>query len=87
MEGAVLLCESVLGETNKMSSRYKWKKARKKPVIVEFREVQGEQELVETLHGLTKANHESDYIVKTIRGDLYPCDKLLFHKMHEVLEE
>lgn len=65
----------------------KWKKARKKPVIVEFREVKGESEIVETLHGLVKANKYSDYIVKTIKGDIYPCDKLLFHQTHEVLEK
>lgn len=64
----------------------KWRKARKKPVVVEFREVKGEFEIVETLHGLVKANKLSDYIVKTIQGDIYPCDKLLFHMIHEVIE-
>ena len=63
-----------------------WKKARKKPVVVEYREVQGDQEIVETLHGLVKANKLTDYVVKTIQGDIYPCDKLLFHKMHDVLK-
>jgi len=63
-----------------------WRKARKKPVVVEFREINGESEVVETLHGPVQANKHSDYVVKTVRGDVYPCDKLLFHETHDVLD-
>ena len=64
-----------------------WKKARKKPVIIEFRAVKGSKEFVETWNGVVTANANSDYIVKGVSGELYPIDKLIFHKTHEILEE
>lgn len=63
-----------------------WKKAKKKPVVICFREVKGESEIIETLNGIVKANATSDYIIRGVHDELYPCDKLIFHETHEVLE-
>lgn len=37
--------------------------------------------LVRTLHGVAEIK-PGDYLVKSIHGDLYPCDATLFHQMH-----
>jgi hypothetical protein len=37
--------------------------------------------LVRTLHGCAEVK-PGDYLVKTINGDLYPCDGVLFHQIH-----
>lgn len=63
-----------------------WKKAMRKSTIIEFREVEGESEDVKTLHGTVKAEAKTEYILKTIMGDVYPCDKILFHEIYEVIE-
>lgn len=75
----------------------KWRKARKKPVVVEVREVEPKEsveaegtrkgEIVETLNGTVVAYAGEDYIIRGVDGELYPIDKKIFHKTYEFLEE
>ena len=44
-----------------------WKKARKKPVIIEYREVDGESERIHTKEGVLWAHKVFDYIIKRTR--------------------
>jgi len=77
-----------------------WRKARKKPVIVEFREVEPKLErfnpetkewekgeLVYTKEGTLFARCNRDYIIRGIEGELYPIRKDIFYKTYDVLEE
>ena len=73
-----------------------WRKARKKPVVVEFREVEPKEkvdlagamgELVETREGLLSAFAGRDFIIRGVEGELYPIDKKIFEKTYEVVEE
>lgn len=63
----------------------KWHKARKKPIIIEFREVEGEKEEIRTKEGILTALRERDYIIKGIKGELYPIDKEIFEETYERL--
>ncbi len=63
-----------------------WKKARKKPVIVEFREVIGEKEEISTREGKLYGYKGQDVIIKGIQGEIYPCKKDIFAKTYEVIE-
>lgn len=64
----------------------KWRKARKKPVVVEFREIEGERELVYTKEGVLYA-FKRHYIIRGVNGELYPIDKKIFAETYEVLDE
>jgi len=64
-----------------------WKKCRKKPIVVEFREVQGEKEVIETREGTLTANRDEDFVIRGLRGEIYPIGKDIFHKSYDVLEE
>lgn len=63
----------------------KWRKARKKPVIIKFREVNG-VELIKTKEGTLRAD-TTDYIIRGVEGEIYPIDKKIFHKTYEIIEE
>ncbi len=65
-----------------------FKKCRKLPIIVNFREVEGEEEIftLENREGeslIAKSNE--DYIMKGVDGELYPIKKELFHRTYEVI--
>lgn len=61
-----------------------WKKCRKKPIVVEFREVEGEEEAIHTLEGTLFAHADQDVIIKGVRGEIYPCKKEIFDEMYDV---
>lgn len=63
-----------------------WKNARKKPVPIQFREVEGEKEIIHTREGTLVAVKGKDYIIKGIEGELYPITKTTFHKTYNVEE-
>ena len=68
-----------------------WGKARKKPIIIEFREVEpkvswGNIEWVETLEGRMRGELGKDFIIKGVEGELYPIDKGIFEKTYEVIQ-
>jgi hypothetical protein len=68
-----------------------WKKARKKPVVVEFREVEGDEEQIETLEsegheGVLTARAGQDFIIRGVNGEIYPIKKDIFYKTYDVIE-
>ena len=63
-----------------------WRKARKKPIVVEFREVDGKEQ-IETREGILTANQEEDYIIRGVDGEIYPIKKSIFYCTYEVIEE
>lgn len=65
----------------------KWKRARKKPVEIRFREPIGEIEKVETLEGLVIAHKGFHYIIEGVEGEIYPIAIPIFYKTYEVIEE
>ena len=77
-----------------------WKRARKKPVVVEFREVNPDEnqcccasciqhpsEYIDTLEGRMRAIQGFHLIIKGVDGELYPIDKEIFEKTYDVLPE
>ena len=62
-----------------------WRKARKKPVVVEFREVTT-KEAIETREGMLFAYPDEDYIIRGVDGETYPIKITIFNKTYEVLE-
>jgi hypothetical protein len=76
----------------------KWRKARKKPVVVEFREAEPKEkfsmirsepkmgEIIKTREGDLRALCEEDFIIRGVDGELYPIKKEIFYKTYEVVE-
>ena len=78
-----------------------WKKARKKPIVIEYREPipNGEIEYgvrpykklpvewVETREGKICANPGDDFVIKGIEGELYPIKKDIFYKTYDMIVE
>lgn len=75
-----------------------WKKARKKPVVIEFREVEPNAEInikgiyveaeeILTREGALYGFPTKDYIIKGVEGEIYPIKIEIFHKTYEVIEE
>lgn len=89
-----------------------WKKARKKPIVVEYREVEpnfpsmllmndavvrtnrftfrDEKDLdcerVETLEGILIAFPKQHYIIRGVKGEIYPIKKEIFYETYEVIK-
>ena len=67
-----------------------WGKARKKPVVVEFREVQCSEnqlgEWIETREGKLIGYKDQDLIIRGVEGELYPIKKTIFEKTYDVIE-
>ena len=59
----------------------KFKKYRKIPVTIEAYKTDEEIE-IETLEGVMKAN-KGDYIIKGVKGELYPCKADVFKLTYE----
>jgi len=66
--------------------KYIWRKARKKPIVVKFREVDGEEQ-IETREGVLTAKQGEDYIIRGVDGEIYPIKKSIFYRTYEVIEE
>jgi len=77
-----------------------WFKARKKPVIVEFREVLPKEDIflpeekrwvkgetIRTKEGVLKAIFGRDFIIKGVKGEIYPIDKEIFKETYEIIGE
>jgi len=78
-----------------------WRKARKKPIVVEFREVErkipiasdlvvndiwGEE--IKTIEGNTLfVEAKKNFIIRGIEGEIYPCMKDIFAKTYDIVEE
>jgi hypothetical protein len=65
--------------------QFVWKKARKKPIVIEFREVK-RKEIINTREGQQTAFPEQDFIIKGVEGEEYPIKKDIFEKTYEVIE-
>ena len=67
-----------------------WGKARKKTVVVEFREVQCSEnqlgEWIETREGKLIGYKDQDLIIRGVEGELYPIKKTIFEKTYDVIE-
>lgn len=74
-----------------------WGKARKKPVVVEFREVvpNGSSfrysepfpaEIIKTREGEIVGFPDEDFIIRGVEGELYPIKKEIFYKTYDVVE-
>lgn len=63
----------------------KWKKARKKPIIIQFREIEPNEKGVETLEGYKPCHKDTHFIIKGIQGELYPIWKDIFYKTYDLL--
>ena len=46
-----------------------WRKARKKPVVIEFREIDDHFLEIETREGKLIANKEDDYLIRGVEGE------------------
>jgi hypothetical protein len=64
-----------------------WKPARKKPVRVEYREVRGETETIETLEGTLEAKADEHYIIRGVEGEIYPIEKDVFEETYERIDD
>jgi hypothetical protein len=62
-----------------------FKKYRKKPVVIEAYRTDKEM-YIETLEGVMKAN-VGDWIIKGVKGELYPCKPDVFEMTYEPVEE
>jgi len=80
----------------------KWRKARKKPIIIEFREPEPNDviccgiytdlhsipiERIKTLEGDLIAYPDVHFIIKGTKGELYPIRKDIFYETYEVIED
>ena len=80
------LPESLAEEEVRLKAR-KWKKAQKRPVVVEYREVSGEKEVIKTREGKLTAYKGKDFIIRGIEGEVYPISKEIFFKSYDILGE
>lgn len=62
-----------------------WQKFRKKPVVIEA--VKAKLPIkIPTLEGVMQAN-TGDWIIRGIKGELYPCKPDIFNLTYEPVEE
>ena len=69
-----------------MKKEWQWGKAQKKPIIVKWREVSADGEIIDTLEGQLKANSTEHYIIHGVEGEEYPIDKRIFYKTYDIVE-
>ncbi len=69
-----------------------WKKARKKPIVIEFRDVKpnflylgNPCEKIGTLEGDLFGKPDVDFIIRGVEGEIYPIKKEIFNKTYDVL--
>ena len=67
-------------------SNPKWSSARKKPVLVRYREVIGESELIHTYEGDIYAYKDRHFIIKGIEGEEYPILKHIFYQTYNEMD-
>ena len=64
-----------------------WKKCRKKPIVVEFREVQPDELGVETLEGFKPCNPKQHFIMRGVRGEIYPIEIEIFKETYDIVDD
>lgn len=68
-----------------MSEKVQFQKFRKIPVVIEAYQTNVEME-IETLEGVMKAD-KGDWIIKGVKGELYPCKPDVFQMTYEKVED
>ena len=66
-------------------SEKEFKKFRKIPVVIEAYQTE-EEVLIETLEGTMKAD-KGDWIIRGVKGELYPCKPDVFEMTYEKVKE
>ena len=69
----------------KTMNKQEFKKYRKIPVTIEAYQTDKEME-IETLEGTMKAN-KGDWIIKGVKGELYPCKPDVFEMTYEKVND
>ena len=64
---------------------YEFQLAIKKPIPVKCIQI-NEPFKVETMEGVLDAK-AGDYLMVGIEGEMYPCDKKIFHETYEIISE
>ena len=59
---------------------------RKKPIVIPAKQMQ-DAVRVETMEGDSKLGKAGDYLMKGIEGELYICDREIFEKTYDLVEE
>ena len=72
-------------EGGRMTETKKFRRYRKIPVVIEAYQTDEELE-IETSEGVMKAN-KGDWIIKGVKGELYPCKPDVFKMTYEEVEE
>ena len=63
-----------------------WGKARKKPVVVEFRYPDKPYEIIRTLEGDMIATFGTSLVIMGVDGEEYPIKISIFEKTYDVIE-
>jgi hypothetical protein len=64
--------------------KFEFKQAIKKPIPVKCYQMNEPFE-VETMEGTLKGK-AGDYLMIGVRGEMYPCDKEIFHETYEIID-
>ena len=62
------------------------KKYRKRPVVIEAIQIHEEFE-VETLEADNQQGKAGDYLIKGVKGELYPCDREIFEETYDEVRD
>ena len=64
-----------------------WKYCTKKPITIQYREVDGDHENIVTVEGVTITCYSNvHYIMRGTRGELYPITKQIFKETYDAEE-
>ena len=69
-----------------MGSMALWRQARKRQIVVDVRGPLPETETIDTLEGTMRAD-AGDYVVRGVRGEMYPVKPGIFAETYEFVEE
>jgi len=63
--------------------KFDWTKGMKKPIAIEVCQMPEDFE-VQTLEG-TMQGKQGDWLMKGVKGEMYPCDKDIFKKSYDII--
>ena len=64
-----------------------WRRCKKKPIVVHFRELDSPLIIKNDIDGRSyTVNPETHYIIRGVKGEIYSIEKKIFHESYEVLE-
>ena len=75
----------VIGGTSTDPESLDWLSVRKKPVIIEATQI-SRPFTVLTIEG-THHGKAGDYLMRGVRGELYPCDRAIFEETYDIVNE